>query len=88
MNVRRDRGSSLILASLRGFCLFIFFMDTLSDYLPAPAGRQVGKIYPPLGEKPHGTSVPPCSGVVRLKFMNNEGQVGWLVAFCPENQII
>ncbi len=30
---------SLILAALRGFCLFIFYM--LLDYLPA--GRQVGK---------------------------------------------
>jgi hypothetical protein len=27
-----------------------FFFQTLQDYLPA--GRQVGKIYPPLTEKP------------------------------------
>jgi hypothetical protein len=39
MNVRRDRGSSLILAALRGFCLLIF-----SIYIERlPAGRQVGK---------------------------------------------
>jgi len=64
------RGPSLILALLRGFCLFIFYYK-LSDYLPA--GRQVGKIYPPSEEKPLGTSVPPRSRVLRLKFMNNEG---------------
>jgi hypothetical protein len=40
MNVRRDRGPSLILAALRGFCLF-FSMDIVSADLPA--GRQVGK---------------------------------------------
>jgi hypothetical protein len=70
MYVRRDRGPLLILASLRGFCLFIFF-DTLADYLPA--GRQVGKIYPPSEEKPLGTSTPPGSGAFRQKCMDKAG---------------
>jgi len=43
-------------------------MDTLSDYLPA--SRQVGKIYPPLEEKPLASSALPYLASICLKFMN------------------
>jgi hypothetical protein len=63
MSVRRDRGPSIILAALRGFCLFIF-MATVG----LPACRQAGR-----QKKPLGTSVPPLSRGLRLKFVNNLG---------------
>jgi hypothetical protein len=44
MNVRRDKGVSLILAALRGFCLLIFSIHTAG----LPAKETARDLYPAL----------------------------------------